>query len=42
MPANSDLSDGIQGSIGAYNAILLALIVGALVVAVIVWLRRRR
>jgi LPXTG-motif cell wall-anchored protein len=42
MPANSDLSDGIQGSIGTYNAILLALVIVALVIAGIVWLRRRR
>ena len=40
-PSSPTLSDSVHGVIGGYNVVMLAAIAVALVVAVVIWFRRR-
>ena len=40
-PSSSTLSDGVHGAIGGYNVVMFSAIAVALIVAAILWLRRR-
>jgi hypothetical protein len=40
-PGSPTLSDGVHGAIGGYNVVMLSAIGIALVVAAVLWFRRR-